>query len=74
KVENGIVKLNIMNATSECLVTVKNAKIKPEEIIATSAPNSPSNNPQSVSSSAATNIIGNFGWIFLLISFCILHQ
>uniref|UniRef100_A0AC35F459 Uncharacterized protein n=1 Tax=Panagrolaimus sp. PS1159 TaxID=55785 RepID=A0AC35F459_9BILA len=74
KVENGIVKLNIMNATSECLVTVKNAKIKPEEIIATSAPNSPSNNPPSDSSSAATKIIGNFGWIFGLISFCILHQ
>uniref|UniRef100_A0AC35F6D5 Uncharacterized protein n=1 Tax=Panagrolaimus sp. PS1159 TaxID=55785 RepID=A0AC35F6D5_9BILA len=74
KVENSIVKLNIMNATSECLVTVKNAKIKPEEIIATSAPNSPPNNPQSVSSIAATNIIGSFGWIFGLISFCILHR
>uniref|UniRef100_A0A914PR21 Uncharacterized protein n=1 Tax=Panagrolaimus davidi TaxID=227884 RepID=A0A914PR21_9BILA len=74
KVENGIVKLNIINATSDCVVSIKNAKIKPEEIIATSEPNSPPNNPPSDPSSAATKIIGNFGWIFVLISFCILHQ
>uniref|UniRef100_A0A914PYG3 Uncharacterized protein n=1 Tax=Panagrolaimus davidi TaxID=227884 RepID=A0A914PYG3_9BILA len=72
KIENGIVKLNIMNATSDCVVSIKNAKIKPEEIISTSAPNSPPNNPPS-DPSAATNIIGNFGWIFGLISLCILY-
>uniref|UniRef100_A0AC35FFN7 Uncharacterized protein n=1 Tax=Panagrolaimus sp. PS1159 TaxID=55785 RepID=A0AC35FFN7_9BILA len=77
KVENGIVKLNIMNATSDCSVSIKNAKIKPEEI--TTLPNSPANsspnNPPSDPSSAATKkVIGNFGWIFALISFCILYH
>uniref|UniRef100_A0A914R5A4 Uncharacterized protein n=1 Tax=Panagrolaimus davidi TaxID=227884 RepID=A0A914R5A4_9BILA len=77
KVKNGVVKLNIINATSDCLVSIKNAKIKPGEIIATSPnspanppPNSPSNDP----SSAAAKIIGIFGWIFALFSFCILHH
>uniref|UniRef100_A0A914QLH5 Uncharacterized protein n=1 Tax=Panagrolaimus davidi TaxID=227884 RepID=A0A914QLH5_9BILA len=75
KVENGIVKLNITTVTDKCVVSIKNAKIKPEEIIATSAPNSPSNNPSSdPSSSATTKIIGNFGWIFVLISFFAFHQ
>uniref|UniRef100_A0A914P8Z8 Uncharacterized protein n=1 Tax=Panagrolaimus davidi TaxID=227884 RepID=A0A914P8Z8_9BILA len=74
KVENGIVKLNIMNATSDCVVSIKNAKIRSEDIIATSEPNSPPNNPPSDPSSAATKIIGNFGWIFAFISFCILYQ
>uniref|UniRef100_A0AC35FD89 Uncharacterized protein n=1 Tax=Panagrolaimus sp. PS1159 TaxID=55785 RepID=A0AC35FD89_9BILA len=74
KVENGIVKLNIMNATSECLVTVKNAKIKQDEIIVPSSTNSSPNNPPSDTSSAATNIIGYFGLIFVLISFFAFHQ
>uniref|UniRef100_A0AC35FVP3 Uncharacterized protein n=1 Tax=Panagrolaimus sp. PS1159 TaxID=55785 RepID=A0AC35FVP3_9BILA len=72
KVENGIVKLNIMNATSDCVVTIKNAKIKQDEIttLPNSHANSPSNNP---SSSAAKNIIGSFGWIFVFIPFSIFH-
>uniref|UniRef100_A0A914QEB4 Transmembrane protein n=1 Tax=Panagrolaimus davidi TaxID=227884 RepID=A0A914QEB4_9BILA len=76
KVENGIVKLNIMNATSDCVVSIKNAKIKQDEI--TTLPNSPAkdptNSPSNNPSSAAANIIGSFGWIFVLISFCILHR
>uniref|UniRef100_A0A914PTX0 Uncharacterized protein n=1 Tax=Panagrolaimus davidi TaxID=227884 RepID=A0A914PTX0_9BILA len=71
KVENGIVKLNIMNATSDCVVSIKNAKIKPEEI--TPSPNSPQSDPSN-NPSAATKIIGNFGWIFVLISFFAFHQ
>uniref|UniRef100_A0A914P946 Uncharacterized protein n=1 Tax=Panagrolaimus davidi TaxID=227884 RepID=A0A914P946_9BILA len=76
KVENGIVKLNIMNATSDCVVSIKNSKIKREEIttLPNSPANNPSNNPPSDPSSAATNISANFGWIFVLISFCIFHQ
>uniref|UniRef100_A0A914R2N4 Uncharacterized protein n=1 Tax=Panagrolaimus davidi TaxID=227884 RepID=A0A914R2N4_9BILA len=73
KVENGIVKLNITTVTDKCVVSIKNAKIKPEEIIATSEPNSPPNNSPSDPSSAAPNIIGSFGWIFVFIPFCILH-
>uniref|UniRef100_A0A914PMT8 Uncharacterized protein n=1 Tax=Panagrolaimus davidi TaxID=227884 RepID=A0A914PMT8_9BILA len=30
KIENGMVKLNIINATSDCVVSIKNAIIKPE--------------------------------------------
>uniref|UniRef100_A0AC35GJ60 Uncharacterized protein n=1 Tax=Panagrolaimus sp. PS1159 TaxID=55785 RepID=A0AC35GJ60_9BILA len=67
KLENGIVKLNIMNATSDCVVSIKNAKLKQGEIIVPSSTNSPSNNPSSTST--ATKINGNFGWIFAFISF-----
>uniref|UniRef100_A0A914QGN2 Uncharacterized protein n=1 Tax=Panagrolaimus davidi TaxID=227884 RepID=A0A914QGN2_9BILA len=73
KIGNGIVKFNIMNATSDC---VKNEKIKQDEIttLPNSPTNNPSNNPSSDPSSAATNVIGNFGWVFVLISFCVFHQ
>uniref|UniRef100_A0A914PVY0 Uncharacterized protein n=1 Tax=Panagrolaimus davidi TaxID=227884 RepID=A0A914PVY0_9BILA len=74
KVDNGVVKLNIMNATSDCVVTVKNAKLKQDEIVVPSSTNFPSNNPSNNPTSAATKIIGNFGWIFVLISFFAFHQ
>uniref|UniRef100_A0A914PAQ5 Uncharacterized protein n=1 Tax=Panagrolaimus davidi TaxID=227884 RepID=A0A914PAQ5_9BILA len=73
KVENSIVKLNITTVTDKCIVSVKNAKIKQDEI--TTLPNSPANSPSNnPSSSAAKTIVENFGWIFALISFYILHR
>uniref|UniRef100_A0A914P282 Uncharacterized protein n=1 Tax=Panagrolaimus davidi TaxID=227884 RepID=A0A914P282_9BILA len=73
KIKNGMVKLNIVNATSECSVMIKNAIIKPET---TTAPPSTTtlgelDQTSSGKNAASTDESGSFfadnWWIFLIL-------
>uniref|UniRef100_A0A914P358 Uncharacterized protein n=1 Tax=Panagrolaimus davidi TaxID=227884 RepID=A0A914P358_9BILA len=77
KIENGIVKLNIINATSDCVVSIKNAIIKPET---TTAPpptttthgkldqtSSGENGHVSATTDEPESFMANYWWIFLIL-------
>uniref|UniRef100_A0A914XZ21 Uncharacterized protein n=1 Tax=Panagrolaimus superbus TaxID=310955 RepID=A0A914XZ21_9BILA len=70
KIENGFVKLNVLNASSECPISVQNAKLKQDVVVVT--PNGNSSNPLNKldenANSGATFNIGIYGWIFVLFS------
>uniref|UniRef100_A0A914PNB5 Uncharacterized protein n=1 Tax=Panagrolaimus davidi TaxID=227884 RepID=A0A914PNB5_9BILA len=73
KIENGIVKLNIINATSDCLVSIKNAIIKHET---TTAPpttttfgqiDQTSSGKNAASTDEPSTFFGDYWWIFLIL-------
>uniref|UniRef100_A0AC35FFP1 Uncharacterized protein n=1 Tax=Panagrolaimus sp. PS1159 TaxID=55785 RepID=A0AC35FFP1_9BILA len=75
KIENGIVKLNIINATSDCVVSIKNAIIKPETTIApptttsTLEPNIQTSSGENASTTAASgSFFADYWWIFLILA------
>uniref|UniRef100_A0A914QK69 Uncharacterized protein n=1 Tax=Panagrolaimus davidi TaxID=227884 RepID=A0A914QK69_9BILA len=72
KGENGIVKLNIINATSECSVSIKNNIIKLETITATLGQLDQTSSGENEHASAATtdepeSFFDDYGWIFLIL-------
>uniref|UniRef100_A0AC34FB64 Uncharacterized protein n=1 Tax=Panagrolaimus sp. ES5 TaxID=591445 RepID=A0AC34FB64_9BILA len=70
KIENGMVKLDIRNASTECPISIKNAKLERDVI---TPPNENPTPPPSDDTSAANVKIGIYGWIFVLFSIYILH-
>uniref|UniRef100_A0A914PU87 Uncharacterized protein n=1 Tax=Panagrolaimus davidi TaxID=227884 RepID=A0A914PU87_9BILA len=75
KIENGIVKLNIINATSDCVVSIKNAIIKPEPTTApptttTLGPHDQTSSGENGHASATTDepeyFFADYWWIILI--------
>uniref|UniRef100_A0AC35FC88 Uncharacterized protein n=1 Tax=Panagrolaimus sp. PS1159 TaxID=55785 RepID=A0AC35FC88_9BILA len=78
KFENGIVKLNINNASSDCVVSIKNAIIKPETTTAPSTTTTTTGQlDQTLSESAASttepgSFFTDYWWIFLILGIILL--
>uniref|UniRef100_A0AC34GT56 Uncharacterized protein n=1 Tax=Panagrolaimus sp. ES5 TaxID=591445 RepID=A0AC34GT56_9BILA len=70
KIENGMVKLDVRNASTECPIRIKNAKLERDAV---TPPNENPTPPPSDHTSAANVKIGIYGWIFVLFSIYILH-
>uniref|UniRef100_A0A914PJK6 Uncharacterized protein n=1 Tax=Panagrolaimus davidi TaxID=227884 RepID=A0A914PJK6_9BILA len=73
KVENGIVKLNIMNATSDCVVSIKNAYIKvetttapPKTITTIGQLDQTSSGKNAATTDEPGNFFGDYWWIILI--------